>query len=334
MAQNTLSLLSWSDYIDPELIRAFEREFDVRIELVNFDNEDERDRKMTAADGRGFDLILVNNNSLPDYIAMNWLSPVNEQQLSQFQHIDPRWRYVQNDKHYAMPYLWGTIGIAWRADRISQAPTNWSELYTLAANGNHPVELMENHRDLMGTALLASGHSVNSQSDKALRQASALIRDALQGEARLNNPILTSDAPLVRGEVHLAMMYNGDALFLAELEPDIQFTVPASGTIMWVDYWAIARHSENIKLAHRFLDFINRPAIAARNSEYLHYASTNYSALKLLDNSVYSNELIYPPKATVERAEVNQALPPKVRARYQHWYHRAKTQQPKRPASR
>lgn len=331
---HNLSLLTWSDYIAPEVITAFEKEFNARIEVVSFDNEDQRDRKMTAANGRGFDLILLNNSSLPDYIALGWLAPVNTQAIDHFQHIDPRWAYLEADTHYAIPYLWGTVGIAWRQDLVSEPPTDWGQFFDLAAAQSHPMELMENHRDLMGAALLAGGHSVNSHSESDLKQASRIIRRALKADTSLNNPILTEQAPLVRGEVHLAMMYNGDALFLAELQPNIRYAVPTSGTILWVDYWAIARYSQSVELAHKFLDFLNRPDVAARNSEYLHYASTNYSALKLLDDMIYNNPQIYPSKTVIEQAEVTRALPPKIRARYQHWYHRAKIQHANRSSSR
>lgn len=323
-AQESLSLLTWSDYIAPQLIRQFEREFNARVEIVNFDNEDQRDRKMTAGDGRGFDLILVNHNSLPDYIAMNWLARIDPAQLSQFRHIDPRWRFTHKGLDFGLPYLWGTVGIAWRSDRLQSAPNDWSHFYRLAAEQKQPVEFMENHRDLMGTALLALGHSVNSDAEAELKQAAMLIKGALDGNGRLNNPILNRQAPLVKGDVHLAMMYNGDALFLAQLDANIHFKIPESGTILWVDYWAIARHSRNRALSHHFLDFISRPSVAAKNSEYLHYASTNLTALKQLKDSVYENPMIYPPKSVIERAEVIKTLAPTVQARYQDWYHWAK----------
>ncbi len=333
-AQNSLSLLTWSDYLDPDLVRQFEREFNARVEIVSFDNEDQRDRKMTSADGRGFDLILVNNNSLPDYIAMKWLAPIDPKNMDQFQHIDPRWLQKHDDQYYAIPYLWGTIGIAWRTDRVQQPPNDWGALYALAAESKYAVELMENHRDLMATAMLASGRSVNEHSTVAIQQASDIIKSALQGSAQLNNPILNRQAPLIKGDVDLAMMYNGDALFLAELEPNIRFTVPSSATVLWIDHWTLARQSRNRTLALSFLNFLNRPEIAARNSEYLHYATTNLSALQQLNDDVYSNPMIYPSKSIMENAQVIQAKPAEIQAHYQYWYHRAKYRSAKQATTR
>jgi putrescine transport system substrate-binding protein len=53
--------------------------------------------------------------------------------------------------------------------------------------------------------------------------------------------------------------------------------------------------------AHLFIDFLQRPEIAARNSSATNFATPNLAALPLVEESVRSDENVYPPAGLRER---------------------------------
>ncbi|WP_177428353.1 ABC transporter substrate-binding protein, partial [Candidatus Venteria ishoeyi] len=124
--------------------------------------------------------------------------------------------------------------------------------------------------------------------------------------------ILNKTSGFVTGDYWMGMSYNGDALMLKDLNPQLKFVIPQEGTALWCDYLTIMQTSENKAAAFKFIDFMNQPKNAAQLAQYVRYASPNQAAEKLLPPEYLSNPLIYPSKAVLERSETGIALPPRI----------------------
>ena len=128
--KSELVVLTWSDYMDPELVEAFERQHNAQVKFVYFEDDDGRDAMMINGDGKGYDLVLVNDSNLESYQRRGWLAPINLEQVPNQQHIDMRWRNAfPVSQGFAVPYFWGTIGIAYRADLVKQPIKSWAEFF-------------------------------------------------------------------------------------------------------------------------------------------------------------------------------------------------------------
>ena len=82
--------------------------------------------------------------------------------------------------------------------------------------------------------------------------------------------------------------------------------------MLWVDFWAVAKTSQNKEIAYQFLNYLNQPANAAQLAQWVHYASPNKAAEKFLPKEFLADELIYPPKEVLEKSEIYKRSPPKV----------------------
>ncbi len=111
LAQAELTVLNWPDYLDAELVEAFEREHGVGLNLIYFETDDDRDALLVETQGRGYDVVLVNGSNLASYVRRGWLEPLDPVALTQLEHLDPRWRaaYEAAQSHGVL-YLWGTLG--------------------------------------------------------------------------------------------------------------------------------------------------------------------------------------------------------------------------------
>lgn len=307
-----LKVLTWSDYIDPEVVADFEAASGIRLNFTHFDSDETRDDYLVAANGSGYDLILTNGYSLRLYQQRGWLATITPAEVPNLRHIDPKWLSGEvGVPGYGVPYFWGTIGIAYRADLVAQPITHWLQLFDPAPELHGRIAMIKNSHDLIGMALRACGHSANSTDAKALAEARELLLRQKPHVKTYSYLSLNEESALVTGEVWAAQMYSGDALMLQEFSPDIRYVAPEEGTNLWVDFWAVAAQSANKAAAMKFIDYINKPEAAARNATFVHYATPNRSANVLLPASHHEDPVINPPVEVLERSEAYEMLPPR-----------------------
>jgi spermidine/putrescine transport system substrate-binding protein len=311
--QQELVFLTWSDYIDPEVVAAFEQKFDVKVRGVYFETDDSRDDMMAETDGRGYDVVLMNGIQIRAYVRRGWLAPLNQDDIPNLRHIDPRWldAYTQT-ADYGVPYFWGTVGLAFRKDLVPRPITSWMELFRPAQPLRGRIAMIKSSRDAIGLALKALGYSANSTAPEAHMEAEQLLLEQRSHVKSYTYISLSEKSELVTGAISAAMVYNGDALALQEHEPDIAFVAPEEGTTLWVDYLTVTQSSTKKKLAMDFINFLNEPENAARLARFVHYATPNKAAEKHLPMEYFADPVIYPSKAVLAKSEFEAKLPPRV----------------------
>jgi spermidine/putrescine transport system substrate-binding protein len=107
------------------------------------------------------------------------------------------------------------------------------------------------------------------------------------------------------------MIFSGDALMLQEHHPDIEYALPAEGGNIWLDYLAVLSASNKKELASAFINFLNLPKVAARNAEFVYYATPNTAAEQYLPDEYFANPVIYPPEEQLSKSEFYKPLSPR-----------------------
>lgn len=313
-----LVLFTWPDYIDPSVIKDFEREHGVTLREMHFENDEVRDEVMAQTGGAGFDVLLVDGTGIDAYLSRGWITPVAPDDIPNRVHLDPRWLPDGPARHAAVPYVWGTLGIAYRRDLLGGDLRSWMDLLRPRPDLDGRMLMAADSLDLLGMALKALGHSMNSEDPAALKAAGELLLAQAPAVRRYGALGLGKDSELLTGAVAAAMTYNGDAAALMEHNPGVAYVVPQEGGALWVDYLAVAAASERKALARAFIDYLHRPEVAARNAQAIHYATPNRAAEALLPASFRGDPLVYPDAATLSRCEPYRALSPgSLRARVQ-----------------
>ena len=303
-ATTQLRLLSWDSYIDPAVVAEFEHEFDAQLILEVFDSGDQRDIHLAERNGRGYDLIVVDGTQLQPYAKRGWLAPVDELDIENRNHVDDRWKTAfPAAERYGTAYFWGVLGIAWRQDLWPEEFTSWHQLLNPSSALNGRLLMTSYARELVGVTLKAAGFSANFDNPATIDAAGKLLAEQGPGVRYYGYPDLDETSPLITGEVVAAMTYNGDALVLQNIDPDIRFKVPDEGGLLWIDYITLSSFATQPELAARFINFLNRPDIAARQAEYVQYASPNNAAKALLPAEFLNNRDIYPTADVMKVSE-------------------------------
>jgi spermidine/putrescine transport system substrate-binding protein len=307
-----LVILNWSEYIDPEVIEAFEQQYNAEVSEIYFESDELRNDTLVESDGAGYDLAMVNGVGLETYRKRGWLAPLDLDKFENYRHIDPHWlNAFPAADGYAVPYFWGTVGIAYRADLVEKPLTSWMDILRPAEALRGKVNMVEDPRDMFTVGLKALGYSLNSTDAGEIRAAESLLleqRPYVNGYEYIS---LKDESALLSGELVAALTYNGDALMLRERDEHIAYVLPSEGSAIWVDYLVVLNKSQHKALALAFLNFINEPETAAKLAEYVWYATPNKSAEKLLPEEFLSNPVIYPGTEALAKSEFYKALPPR-----------------------
>jgi len=307
-----LVLLNWSEYIDPELMAKFEQQFNATLRQTYFESDDLRDDMMLETDGKGYDLVLVNGISVDLYRKRGWLSAIDEAQTPNLKHIDSRWLDAfPGLEGYAVPYFWGTMGIAYRKDLVETPLTSWMDILQPADYLHGKIGMVENSRDLLGIALKAQGYSANSTNAKHIKAAGRLLLAQRPYVNSYTYVALNEESALVRGDVIAALVYSGDALMVQEYHEEIDYVVPAEGGNLWVDYLTVLEGSKNKDLAWAFINFLNEAENAAQLAEFVYYATPNKAAEQRLPAEFLEDPVIYPSQAVLSKSEFYKPLPPR-----------------------
>lgn len=307
-AARQLVILNWSDYLSPEVVTQFEQQFDAEVIEVNFDSDEHR-TQILLDNAKGYDLILVSNSDISAYSRQGWIAKYDPQQIPNLNNLQPRWQQVfPASIGYGVPYFWGSIGILYRSDLVEQPLTRWRQLLKPSATLAGRINMINDGRELINIGLKALGHSINSTNPEHLTKVEKLLVDQAPSVKSYRYISLKPDSPIVSGEIHAAVVYNGDALMLQDHNDKLIYTLPEEGSYLWVDYFTIGAQASNPDLAHQFINFINRPKIAAKQAEFVYYASPNREALKLLPAEYLNHPTIFPSAAQLENAEFLQPI--------------------------
>lgn len=311
-AQEELVVLTWSEYLDPDLAEEFEKKSGIKIRFTYFETDDDRNRILAEHDGTGFDVVLVNGSNIAPYVRRGWLKTLDEASIPNLRHIEPRWRDAfPHAREFGVPYFWGTLGIAYRKDLFPDGFKSWNDLFEPAEALRGRIVMIKTNREVFGMALKGLGHSMNSQDHDALRAVEKLIEGQLPFVRAYSYVALNEESALVTGDAWAAMVYNGDAIALNEIDENIAYVIPTEGTNLWSDYLAILNSAMNPTGAARFIDFLNRPTVAARNAEYMYFATPNRAAEAQLPRDFLDNPDIYPGKDEMARSEALGTVSPR-----------------------
>jgi len=305
----TIILLTWPDYINPATLEQFQHETGIAVALEVVPSAVELVERMRAP-GPAPDVLCPPDYAVRELKGAGLLHALDHALLSNLSHLETRFRQGRPhdpDSRVSVVKDWGTTGFMFRSDKVSENPRSWADFWALAERQSGKVAVLDSPGEVIGAALKMRGHSYNAVDQTALEQARA---DLLRLKPHLR-AFETNYRPLMAsGEAVLALGWNGDAAALNAAGVPVKYVIPAEGSQVWEDDWAVAAGSRHVEAAHRLLNFVMRPEVAAQEARYTGYATGNQAAFQLLDASIQNDPSIYPPPAVVQKLESGLPLDP------------------------
>jgi putrescine transport system substrate-binding protein len=336
-AQTVLHVFNWSDYIDPYAVDLFQRETGIRIRYDVYDSLETLEGRLSA--GRsGFDIIVPTSEpSFARLVRAGALRPLDMARIPNAAQLDAalmqRVAAVDPGNRHGVIYLWGTVGLGMRVDRIRalapDAPLDSLALLLDPANARRlarcGIAVMDSATDVLPSVLRFLGRDPNSGDAADLRaaeQALLAIRPFLRSIPASSAIV---DA-LANGEICLALTYSGDVIQAgarareAGRPYEIRYAAPREGAQLWFDMLAIPADAPNPDAAHVFINFLLRPDVMAGITNHVRYPSAVPAARALLRPDVADDPSVHPDAAALANAFVAGTPPAAVeRARARLW---------------
>lgn len=315
----TLNLFIWSEYIDPAIIAAFEKQHDCKVRVDLYEDTESMLAKIQGTGGGQYDVVVPSDNIIPAMVKQKLLAPLRHENIPNLRHLDPPFSNPDYDpgNRYSAAYQWGTVGLLVRRVEGRPLPDSWGALFDPEQQAG-PFLLMDSMRDTIGVALKYKGWSVNATEAKQLREARDLLVQAkrrsvgFDGSVGVKNKILGKVA-------HLGMVYSGEGVRAAAENPGLAYLVPKEGSIVWVDSMVVLAKAPNRDLAERFINHILEPEVGAQLSAFTQFATPNQAAKAFMSASDLANTAVYPTAQTRERLEYLKDLGPRLRLYDEVW---------------
>jgi len=335
-----LNIYNWSDYINPSVIDAFEREYGIEVNYDIYDTSEIVDTKLLA--GRsGYDVVFHGASFASRLLAIGVFQPLDKSKLSNWGNLDPiKLEAIEEfdpGNRFGMPYMWGTTGVTYNADmieaRLPNAPVDSYDLIfdpaVISKFSDCGVSFLDDPTSVVPMGMIYLGHPFNSVEPEHLEAVEELFTAVRPYIKYFSSSKLTIDLP--SREVCIAMSWSGDyavAITRARevgIDLNLKYAIPAEGGIGWYDMVFIpadASHSDN---AHLFLNYLLRPNVIATVTNYIGYANANQAANPLIIPEYYSDVAIYPDDETFQSLEITHILEPTLERRRSRTWTRIKS---------
>ena len=300
--ERELHIYNWADYMPEETVPNFEREFGVKVSYDTYETNEEMLINLRAG-VKGYDLVVPTGWQVQNMADVGLLQPLSRSHLTYWNHLSPLFlRPPANPASaYAVPYLWGITGIAYRRDKVREPVQSWGVFLDRHYAGR--MTMLNERREVIGAMLRYRGRSLNSTDPVELGRAQD---DALAAKRNLRGYLSVQVRPyLMSGEVWVAQLYNGAVRMLSALDPAIAFAIPREGAAIWCDFICVPLGAPNPRAAHEFINYLLRPEVGARLAEVTGYGTPNTAASRLVENTVP-----YPTAEELRRLEYQVDLGP------------------------
>lgn len=300
--EQVLYLYNWVDYVKPELLTRFETENKCKVVQDTYDSNEMMYAKLRAG-ATGYDLAFPSSYMAQIMKEQGMMESLDHAKIPNLTQIDPSAFKVSLDPEveYAVPYTVSHTGVGYLKSKVSDPVESWSMFGRADLAGR--VTMLNDMRETIGAALLFLGYSSNTTDEQELNAARDVVIGWKKNLAKFENEQYKTG--LDSGEFLLVHGYVGDLLQVQAENPDIGIFFPREGYVTTCDLMVIPKGAKNIDLAHKFINFMLDPEVAAENTSFTQYLCPNLGGYALLDEELRNNPAIMRPDEVKALGEVN-----------------------------
>jgi putrescine transport system substrate-binding protein len=340
-ASKNVNVYNWSDYIAEDTISNFEAKTGIKVTYDVFDSNEVLETKLLAGSS-GYDVVVPTINFFGRQIQAGVYQPLDRSKIPNYANLDAALmaRIANQDpgNQYGIPYMWGTTGIGYNVDKVTEAFGNtdltnsWDLVFkpeNISKLKDCGVTLLDTPSELIPIALNYLGEDPNSQDPAVIDKAAALLKTIRPYIGNFHSSQYI-DA-MANGDTCLVVGWSGDIIQArdraaeAENGVTIGFAIPKEGAPQWFDIMAIPKDAKNVDAAYAFINEMIDPAVMARNSDYISYPNAIPASWPLMDQEIVGDPTIFPPPEVQAKLFTFAIIPPEVDRQYSRIWTELKT---------
>ncbi len=339
--QRSVNFYNWSNYMAPGVLEQFTKETGIKVTYDTFDANETVETRLLAGKS-GYDVVVPTAYFLQRQIAANIFQKLDKTKLPNLANAWPevtkRLAIYDPGNAFAANYMWGTTGIGYNVKKVQDILgadariDSWSAVFVpenLAKFKDCGIHMLDSADDILPAALNYLGLDPNSTKQADLEKAADLVSKVRPYVRKFHSSEYLN--ALATGEICFVVGWSGDIKQAqsraaeAKNGVEIGYAIPKEGAQMFFDNFAIPADAKNVAEAHELINYLYRPDVAAKNSDFLSYANGNLASQKLIDPKVMNDKTVYPDEATLSRLFVITARDPATQRIINRLWTRVKT---------
>ena len=333
--KKVLNLYIWDNYLAPDTISSFEKLTGIKVRVSYFDSNETLESRILTGNS-GFDVVVPVAHFFQRQIRGGAYLSLDKKQLPNLANLDPAImaRVALNDpgNAHGVVYTWGTYGIGYNEKMVAQALPNvplnsWRLIFdpTFSAKlAKCGINLLDTPAGVTRLVLKYLGKNPNAPSAQDLADVETVL-------SKIRPYIRNIDSSnyieaLANGDICIAFSYSGDVIQArnrareAKNGIQIDYMIPEEGSLLWFDMLAVPRDAPNVANAYLLINYLMNPQVIANISNFIGFANANSGASPLLNASLASDPIIYPPPDQQQRLFVQtEDSPEQTRAITRMW---------------
>jgi spermidine/putrescine transport system substrate-binding protein len=296
---HTLSVYNWATYIGETTVSTFEELCDVTVNYDVYDSNESLIARLRQGNP-GYDIAFPSDYAVAIMARDGLIQQIDVEAIPNFENIAERWlnQSFDPDQEYSVPYLWGTFGVAYDVNAVEDGITSWDDVFEFDGR----VAWVDDSRSTIGIGLQLLGYPPNSTDEDEIAEA----RDFLLENSDNVVAIAGDDgqALLQRGEVDIALEYNGDVFqIIQDCEcDDFAYVIPEEGSVVDLGTMVLLEDAPNPELALVFMDYIHDPVVSALIVNDAVYATPNEASVEtgVIDEALLNSTAIFPSEDSLD----------------------------------
>lgn len=339
--QRTVNFYNWSNYMAPGVLEQFTKETGIKVTYDTFDANETLETRLLAGKS-GYDVVVPTAYFLQRQIAANIFQKFDKSKLpnllNAWPEVTKRLAVYDPGNAFAANYMWGTTGIGYNVKKVQEILgadariESWDIVFkpeNLTKFKDCGIHMLDSADDILPAALNYLGLDPNSTKQADLEKAADLVSKVRPYVRKFHSSEYLS--ALATGEICFVVGWSGDIKQAqsraaeAKNGVEIGYAIPKEGAQMFFDNLAIPVDAKNVAEAYELINYLYRPDVAAKNSDFLSYANGNLASQKLIDPKIINDKTVYPDEATLNRLFVITARDPATQRIINRLWTRVKT---------
>ncbi|MDN3508153.1 MAG: extracellular solute-binding protein, partial [Simkaniaceae bacterium] len=250
-AARTLNICSWPDAIPESSIAAFEKEYNVKVNVSYFTTNEELLTMMRLVDGREYDLVVPSDYAVKILKDEGLLKRIDKVRIKAFNEIDSFLLGYDYDKNndYSVPIQWEALGFGIDTDYFKNRNEKLSlELLFAPPKGDYKIAMTNDPVEAINLAsFYLFGHTNALTPIEMDAVTSLLIRQREWIESyntmRPDYILATKNAPIAFGQSSHLVHANAHSSF-------IDFVMPDDASFLSIESLALTAATEKDDLAY------------------------------------------------------------------------------------
>ncbi|MEI8178086.1 spermidine/putrescine ABC transporter substrate-binding protein [Aestuariivirga sp.] len=261
-----LNALVWCDHSDPNLLKPFEDATGIKVNVKEFEGTGAGLAIVDQSQPGDWDVMVIDTVDVRRGVDRGLFEPLPEDKLPMadiFPEVLMNQHAVVDGKRYGVTEKFGYNTIGFNKSKVDAA-----DMDTLGVLTNDKykgrIAIYDYYLPVMGLAAMAIGKKTSELTEADLPAIKEVLQK-MKANAKAVTDVVASQTALATGEADI-LIGGGEWVTagIAKENPDLDFSIPKEGAVLWSQSLAMFKDSKNKDNALKFIQYVMSPEGQAR----------------------------------------------------------------------